>query len=96
MNPKDLNKHVNTKIILNEDESFEIQDLHEQLNDYFVKEETKLTLNMYDIRFLWSDQSDSTRLEIIKSIIYTAPDMHKFAGKVNKLVNSNKFKESLD
>lgn len=58
--------------------------------------DTKITVSLEDLRSIWTDASDRTRLEILKSIIWTAPDMHRFYEKSMKILNSDSFRDSLD
>lgn len=57
---------------------------------------TLITLRLEDLRSIWSDLEDEDRLEIIKSIIWTAPDNHDFYNQVIDEVTSEQFKETLD
>ena len=58
--------------------------------------DTKFTFRLGDLSCLWTDFSDKQRIEIIKSIIWTAPDMHTFREKVLKTIGAEKFEETLD
>jgi hypothetical protein len=49
-----------------------------------------------DFANIWMDWSEKQRLDAIKSLIWTAPDNHDMCAKVEKMVTSNKFKETLD
>jgi hypothetical protein len=62
----------------------------------FEHVDTKLSIHLGDARGLWADASDKVRLEIIKSVIWTAPDMEEFSRKVLHLLESRSFRESLD
>jgi len=57
---------------------------------------TKLNVSIGDARGLWADANKKHRLEIIKSVIWTAPDMEEFCQEVIKLLESREFRESLD
>jgi len=57
---------------------------------------TKITITLEDMRSLWHEANDNQRLEMIKSIIWTAPDMHTFYQKVLKELDPKKFEETLD
>jgi hypothetical protein len=48
------------------------------------------------IRSLFTELSDDQRMELVKSVIWTAPDMHTFYKKVEKMVSSNEFQRTLD
>ncbi len=56
----------------------------------------KIPLTMYEVRWLWADQGDKVRMEMLKSIIYTAPNMHDFYAKVMEELNSDKFQGEID
>lgn len=57
---------------------------------------TKVTIPMGDIRYLWCDASDRVRLEMIKSIIWTHANPALFLGKIKKTINSESFEATLD
>lgn len=57
---------------------------------------TKITISMRDMSYLWYDLSDNVRMEMVKSIIWTAPDSHTFYGKLMWCLNSEKFQSSID
>ena len=58
--------------------------------------DTKISVMLGDMRVLWYDVNDNTRLEILKSLIWTAPDNHKFYEKALKMLKSDKFQNTLD
>ena len=57
---------------------------------------TKIVVSIEDLRGLWADTSDNARLEILKSLIWTAPNNHEFHKKAIKVITSDSFKETLD
>jgi len=57
---------------------------------------TKITVVLDDMRGLWIQSTDKQRLEIIKSVIWTAPDMQSFYKKVLKELDPSTFEETLD
>lgn len=57
---------------------------------------TKTIIELGDLRNLWSEANDATRLEIIKSVIWTAPDIRKFLEKTLKVLNSEGFQYTID
>lgn len=57
---------------------------------------TKVPMTIEDIRSLFCELNDEQRLELIKSIIWTSTDMFAFHKKVDKMVRSNSFQETLD
>ncbi len=57
---------------------------------------TKLTYTLDGIRGIWSDLPDKQRMEVLKSIIWSASNMHDFYGKAMKVLGSEEFRESLD
>jgi hypothetical protein len=57
---------------------------------------TIIKFRLETFRFLFEDLSDNQRMELIKSLIWTAPDMHLMFSKVQKELNSNKFQVTLD
>lgn len=74
---------------------------------YFDSGATKIDTNLHEgslsisgkmenLSTAWSHLSDKQRLEMISSLIWTAPDMYNFHSKVEKLITSDKFKETLD
>ena len=56
----------------------------------------KLRLTIEDVRGIWSEADDKVRLEILKSLIWTAPDSRGFSEKALKLLSSPKFWEDVD
>ena len=56
----------------------------------------RLIYQLETVRSLWSDLPDKQRLEVLKSVIWTAPDMHGFHEKAVSLLTSNRFKQTLD
>jgi len=56
----------------------------------------KVPLRLEDMRGLWSEVGDKVRLEILKSVIWTAPDCRGFYLKAMKILNSEKFREAID
>ena len=56
----------------------------------------KVPLRIDDVRSLWSEASDKVRMEILKSVIWTSPDTHGFYAKAMKVLNSERFRETLD
>jgi ABC-type Zn2+ transport system substrate-binding protein/surface adhesin len=58
--------------------------------------DTKIIVRLDDMRGLWTQSTDKQRLEIIKSIIWTAPDMCSFYKKVLKELDPKKFERTLD
>ncbi len=48
---------------------------------------TKLTTNLEDLRCLWADWSNAQRLEVIKSLIWTAPDQYDFKIKLLETID---------
>lgn len=56
----------------------------------------KIPVRLEDARALWADLPDSKRLEVLKSVIWTATDMHGFYQKARKLINSQAFQDTLD
>jgi hypothetical protein len=53
-------------------------------------------IELGDLRHIWSDQPDKTRIEIIKSIIWTSISNRDFHAKVLKELQSQKFADTLD
>jgi len=64
--------------------------------DDAVCNEENVPMTIGDVRSLFSEATDDQRLELIKSIIWTAPDMYKFHKKAEKMIKSNEFQETLD
>jgi hypothetical protein len=58
--------------------------------------ETKISIELQDFSVFFRDMSDDVRLEVIKSIIWTAPNMELMWKKVCKVIASEKFGETLD
>ena len=56
----------------------------------------KITITLEDMRNLWSEATDKQRLEMIKSIIWTSPDMYSFYQKVLVALDPKKFERTLD
>jgi hypothetical protein len=56
---------------------------------------TKLNLNVESFRFIFEDWTDNQRLEVIKSVIWTAPDVEKFLSKVQNLMASKDFNDNI-
>ena len=57
---------------------------------------TRVPLTIEDIRWLWTDAPDNARIEMMKSIIWTAADQHEFYAKSMKLLDSVNFRMTLD
>jgi hypothetical protein len=59
---------------------------------------TKISLKgeLCDFASFWSEWPVATRMAVIKSLIFTAPDMHRFRDLVVKELSSDKFSEQLD
>lgn len=55
-----------------------------------------IPITLEDMRSLWANLDDEYRMEIIKSVIWTACDMHEFHEKVCKEIACEKFKDTLD
>ena len=68
-------------------------DSYRNSNEHY---DTKIVCRLGDLSGLWVNLNDKQRIEIIKSIIWTAPDMHSFRDKVLKTIASEKFEETLD
>ena len=64
--------------------------------DYEKHNNTKLPITIETFRFLFEDWTDNQRLEVIRSLIWTAPDMTSFHDKVVTELTSKKFSSSLD
>lgn len=56
----------------------------------------KIPITLEDMRGLWANLDDKCRMEIIKSVIWTADDMYGFHGKVCKEIACEQFKDTLD
>ena len=56
----------------------------------------QIPLRLEDVRPIWSNVSDTIRLEILKSVIWTSPDNHDFYAKAMRVLKSEKFRASLD
>ncbi len=57
---------------------------------------TRMVYSLDTVRSLWADLPDRQRMEVLKSVIWTAPDMHTFHAKAVRVLSSNQFKETLD
>ena len=60
------------------------------------EKDEQITMTIEDVRSLFSEATDDQRLELIKSIVWTSPDMYKFHKKAEKMIKSNEFQETLD
>ncbi len=58
--------------------------------------ELNLNLTLENVRSIWCDLDDEKRMEVLKSVIWMAPDNHLFYDKAIKEICSDKFKETLD
>ena len=58
-------------------------------------DEEKVPIIVGDVSYLFTELNDVVRMELIKSLIWTANDMHLFYEKVKKLIAS-RFEETLD
>lgn len=56
---------------------------------------SKITINLDSLHILFGDFNDKTRLQLIKSLIYTAANSQEFCCLVVKNLN-NKFEDGLD
>ena len=99
-------KHCKTKLCI---QMFQIEWLFDSCNDAekisviseitgngCKNDEELVPMTIEDIRSLFSGLTDDQRLELIKSIVWTAPDMYKFHKKAEKMIKSNEFQETLD
>jgi len=57
---------------------------------------TRVPLRIEDLRSIWIGANDAARLEILKSVIWTAPDNQGFYAKALKTLTSGRFIETLD
>lgn len=57
---------------------------------------TMLKFRLETFRQLFEDLNDKQRMELIKSLIWTSPDMHLFHYKAVQTLSSTKFTETLD
>lgn len=55
-----------------------------------------LNLTLDTVRVLWADLDDKRRMEVLKSVIWTAPDMHAFHAKALKVLAHPNFLNSLN
>lgn len=58
--------------------------------------ETRLPIVLESFSSLFDEWTDNQRIEVIKSLIWTAPNAQSFAQKVAKLLNSKRFQEKID
>lgn len=63
------------------------------LERYQVPEPMEIKVDMTDI---WRDWTDKQRMDAIKSLIWTAPDMHPFRERVLREIASPRFESTLD
>ncbi len=57
---------------------------------------TKLTMTIENFRSIFEEWNDNQRMEVIKSLIWTAQDAQGFAQKVAKVIDSDKFQGEID
>lgn len=57
---------------------------------------TKLPIVLEKFSCLFDEWTDNQRMEVIKSLIWTAPNAEGFAQKVAKLIGSKKFQNKID
>jgi hypothetical protein len=56
----------------------------------------KIPVRLDDLRGVWGDATDKQRIEIIKSIIWSAEGRNDFGLEVSALLNSKKFCDTID
>lgn len=56
----------------------------------------KLPITLENFRGIFEEWTDNQRMEVIKSLIWTAPDAQRFAQKVSKVISSDKFQGEID
>ena len=66
------------------------------LEDHEKHCNTKIPLTLDQINIIWSELDDKTRMEVLKSVIWTAPDCQSFYEKAVKVITSEKFRNTLD
>lgn len=47
----------------------------------------KLNISIENMKFLWDDLTEKQRIELIKSLIFTAPDTQEFCGKIKNVID---------
>ena len=57
---------------------------------------TKISITIEEMRSLWSELPDKQRMEVIKSVIWTAPNSYGFWEKVCKQICNQKFGDKID
>ena len=57
---------------------------------------TKLTITLENFRSIFEDWNDDQRMEIIKSLIWTANNAKGFARRVQTLLDSKHFIDDID
>jgi hypothetical protein len=57
---------------------------------------TLLRFRLETFRLLFEDLNDQQRLELIKSLIWTAPSQHTMYDNVRKLINNGDFQSTID
>lgn len=57
---------------------------------------TRLTVTLENFRSIFEEWNDNQRMEVIKSLIWTAQDAQGFAQKVAKIIGSDKFQGEID
>ena len=66
------------------------------INNTIYNDEEEVPMTIEDIKSLFVELTEDQRMELIKSIIWTSEDMFSFHKKVDKMVRSNEFQETLD
>ena len=66
------------------------------MTDYNKHCETKIPLTLEEVRCIWADLNDKTRLEVLKSIVWTADNPFEFREKAVKVLTSKEFIENID
>jgi len=104
---KDAEKHYNTKLdvemyqlegLLDEcDDDTKLQVIGTIINGGIEGDDHEpVPMTVGCISSLFTELSDDQRMELIKSLIWTAPDMYPFHKKAQKMISSNYFQETMD
>lgn len=57
---------------------------------------TLIKMRLETFRLLFEELNDNQRVELIKSLIWTAPSQHAMYDRVRKLINSGEFQSTID
>jgi hypothetical protein len=105
---KGLTRHLNTKLDVDSEALAQILDrltdsqkklIQKAQQEYIDNADTDgfyIRFQLDDVRGLWGELSDEQRIEVIKSLIWCAPDAQGFYQKVMRVIGNEIFEGAID